>query len=197
MLVNANARFFRGDFCAPPKTWLTQGERFSKPPSQTTNERGYHATTHFPTYHGSLASGCAYILSTDSQYISISSSPAGAQVMIKTTGGIEVFTGTTPAQAHLKRKNEYIIDVTLEGHKPQQIHLEQSINPKTFWNLVNGGIGGWIIDGVTGAIWNLEPETITITLQTASVDGEERQLLVFSWLNEQGEPIHQAVDVSD
>ncbi|MBW8036705.1 MAG: PEGA domain-containing protein [Planctomycetes bacterium] len=144
-----------------------------------------------------LASGCAYMLSTDSQDISISSSPAGAQVMIKTTGGIEVFTGRTPAQAHLKRKNEYIIDVTLEGHASKQVHLEQSINPATFWNLLIGGIPGWIIDGVSGAIWKLEPETVTITLQTASIDGRDRELLVFSWLDEQGEPIHQAVDMSD
>ncbi|MCH7576116.1 MAG: PEGA domain-containing protein [Candidatus Marinimicrobia bacterium] len=146
---------------------------------------------------GTLASGCAYILSTDSQDISISSSPAGAQVVIKTTGGIEVFSGTTPAQAHLKRKNEYIIDVTLEGHKTKQVHLAKSINPKTFWNLLNGGIGGWIIDGVSGAIWKLEPETITITLQTASIEGEDRQVLVFSWLDAQGKPVHQAIDISD
>ncbi len=144
-----------------------------------------------------LFSGCAYILSTDSQDISISSSPAGARVMIKTTGGIEVFTGRTPAQAHLKRKNEYIIDVTLAGHAPRQVHLAQAINPATFWNLLIGGIPGWIIDGVSGAIWKLEPETVTITLQTASIGGEERQLLVFSWLDAQGEPIHQAVDISD
>ncbi len=144
-----------------------------------------------------LLTGCAYILSTDSQDISISSSPAGAQVMIKTTGGIEVFTGTTPAQAHLKRKNEYIVYVTLDGHTPKQIHLEHSINPKTFWNLLIGGIPGWIIDGVSGAIWKLEPETITITLQTVSIDGEERDLLVFSWLDAQGEPVHQAVDISE
>ncbi len=146
---------------------------------------------------GMLASGCAYILSTDSQDISISSSPAGAQVMIKTTGGIEVFTGTTPAIVNLKRKHEYVIDITLDGHKPQQIHLEQSINPKTYWNLLDGGIPGWIIDGVTGAIWKLEPETITITLQTASIEGKDRQVLVFSWLDAQGEPVHQAVDISD
>ena len=146
---------------------------------------------------GMLASGCAYILSTDSQDISISSTPGGAQVVIKTTGGIEVFTGTTPAQAHLKRKNEYIIDVTLDGHTPKQIHLEQSINPATFWNLLIGGIPGWIIDGVSGAIWKLEPETITITLQTASINGQDHQILVFSWLDAEGRPIHQAVDISN
>ena len=117
--------------------------------------------------------------------------------MIKTTGGIEVFTGTTPAQAHLKRKNEYLIDVTLAGHASKQIHLAKSINPATFWNLLIGGIPGWIIDGVSGAIWKLEPETITITLQTASIGGEEHQILVFSWLDESGKPIHQAVDISD
>ena len=144
-----------------------------------------------------LLSGCAYLLSTDSQDISISTNPAGAKVIITTTGGIEVFSGTTPAQAHLKRKNKYFVDVTLEGHESKRIYLEQSLNPKTLWNLLIGGIPGWIIDGVSGAIWQLEPETIMITLQTASINGKDRQILVFSWLNDEGNPIHQAVDISD
>ncbi len=142
-----------------------------------------------------LLSGCAYILSTDSQDISISTYPPGAQLIITTTGGIEVFNGTTPAQAHLKRKNKYFVDVTLEGHESKRIYLEQSLNPKTFWNILIGGIPGLVIDGVSGAIWKLEPETITITLQTASINGEEHQLLVFSWLDTQGGPIHQSVDI--
>ena len=40
-------------------------------------------------------------------------------------------------------------------------------------------------------------ELVTITLQTASIDGEDRQVLVFSWLDAQGEPVHQAVDLTD
>ncbi|MCH7573905.1 MAG: hypothetical protein IIA59_02160 [Candidatus Marinimicrobia bacterium] len=40
-------------------------------------------------------------------------------------------------------------------------------------------------------------ELLTITLQTASIDGEDRQVLVFSWLDEEGKPVHQAVDISD
>lgn len=144
-----------------------------------------------------LLSGCAYLLSTDSQDISISTNPAGAQVIITTTGGIEVFSGTTPAQAHLKRKNKYLVDVTLEGHEPKRIYLEQSLNPKTLWNLLIGGIPGWIIDFASGAIWMLEPETIMITLQTASINGKDHQILVFSWLNDDGNPIHQAVVISD
>ena len=145
---------------------------------------------------GMLASGCAYILSTDSQDISISTYPPGAQLIITTTGGIEVFSGTTPAQAHLKRKNKYFVDVTLEGHEPKRIYLEQSLNPKTFWNILIGGIPGLLVDGVSGAIWKLEPETIMITLQTASINGEEHQLLVFSWLDSQGEPVSQAVEIT-
>ena len=146
---------------------------------------------------GMLASGCAYILSTDSQDMSISTYPPGAQVIITTTGGIEVFSGTTPAQAHLKRKNKYFVDVTLEGHESKRIYLEQSLNPKTLWNILIGGIPGFIVDGISGAIWKLEPETIMITLQTASINGEDHQILVFSWLDAEGRPIHQAVDISD
>lgn len=71
------------------------------------------------------------------------------------------------------------------------------MNPATIWNLLIGGIPGWIIDDISGAIWQLEPETVTITLRTASIDGEDHQVLVFSWLDEQGEPVHQAVDISD
>ena len=48
-----------------------------------------------------------------------------------------------------------------------------------------------------GITYNFDLPGYTITLQTASIDGEEHQILVFSWLDAQGEPVHQAVDVSD
>ncbi|MCH7575696.1 MAG: hypothetical protein IIA59_11295 [Candidatus Marinimicrobia bacterium] len=43
-------------------------------------------------------------------------------------------------------------------------------------------------------VWR-KPPTITITLQTASIDGEDRQVLVFSWLDSSGKPVHQAVEL--
>ena len=48
-----------------------------------------------------------------------------------------------------------------------------------------------------GSTYNFDLPGYTITLQTASTDGEDHQVLVFSWLDAQGEPIHQAVDISD
>ena len=47
-----------------------------------------------------------------------------------------------------------------------------------------------------GFTYNFDLPGYTITRQTARIDGEEHQILVFSWLDEQGEPIHQLVSIS-
>ena len=47
-----------------------------------------------------------------------------------------------------------------------------------------------------GFTYNFDLPGYTITLQTASIEGEEHQVLVFSWLDEDGKPQHQAVAVS-
>jgi len=120
-----------------------------------------------------LVVGCATIVTTPKQDISLNSNPKGANVVVKTVGGIEVFSGTTPATCKLERKNEYIVYINVAGYKESQIIIGKEINMWVIGNLLCGGVPGLIIDGVTGSLWNLSPETIQVDLKVAyNLDGE-------------------------
>lgn len=143
-----------------------------------------------------LLAGCAFIISKDSQDISVNSDPVGAKVTVATTGGVVVFEGTTPASVKLKRKNKYTVTVNMEGYLEKTIQIDQSINPMVIGNLLCGGIPGLVVDGITGAMWNLEPEQIVITLQTASINDKPSQLFaLISWLNENNQTVSIPVEL--
>lgn len=133
-----------------------------------------------------LLAACATIFTSSSQNISVDSNPKGATIIVNTTGGIQVFEGTTPASVHLDRKNKYVVIVNLEGYREERIQIGQTLNPITIVNLLFWP--GFIVDLVTGAVWNLDPDQLFVTLQTASLDGEKDQLYVLvSWADSNGE----------
>lgn len=134
-----------------------------------------------------LIVGCATIISGTKQNVSINSTPASAMVVVKTTGGVEFFSGATPATCKLPRKNEYIVYINLEGYKEKQIPINKDINMWVIGNLLCGGVLGFVIDAVDGAMWKLEPETIHVTLVTALKDGVKTKYAVFGALDDNGQ----------
>ena len=130
--------------------------------------------------------GCATILTGTKQDISINSSPVNATVTVKTAGGVPVFSGTTPATCKLPRKDEYIVYVSMEGYKDQQIRIGHGINEWVIGNLVCGGIPGLVVDAVTGAMWKLDPQTIHIELVIAYNDGKSQRYAILGVLDDEG-----------
>jgi hypothetical protein len=47
-----------------------------------------------------------------------------------------------------------------------------------------GGIPGGVVDAITGAMWNLAPSVLAVTLERVSAEGEQRLELVFTSLDE-------------
>lgn len=132
--------------------------------------------------------GCASIIKGTKQDISINSTPSNAKVVVKTKGGIEKFSGTTPCSVKLAKKQEYQVIVTLEGFKEQTIWLDQSFEAWTIGNLLCGGVIGLIVDAANGAMWKLEPDAIQVTMMTASLeDGSEETYAVLQALDTKGE----------
>lgn len=128
---------------------------------------------------------CSYIINTDKQDVGVRSEPTGAKIVVKTTGGVEVFSGQAPASIKLKKKNEYVVYVSLEGYKDEEVRIDKRIEPWVIGNLLCGGIPGLVVDGITGAMWKLEPDEIVVTLQVASTNRREDRLFVLiSWLDE-------------
>ncbi len=134
-----------------------------------------------------FAISCASIISGTSQNVSINSTPDGAKVVVKTSGGMMVYNGTTPSTCKLQRKNEYIVYITMEGYKEQQVIIDHSFNAWVIGNLICGGVLGLIIDAVDGAMWNLEPEMIRVELITAFRDGKAHRYAVIGALDETGQ----------
>ncbi|MBC8549263.1 MAG: PEGA domain-containing protein [Candidatus Brocadiales bacterium] len=143
-----------------------------------------------------LLSGCAYLAGGgDNQDVKVTSSPEGASIVITTTGGVSVFEGATPASVNLKRKYKYNVTVNLDGYKEKTVMIDQTLNMYVIGNLLCGGVPGMIVDGLTGAMWVLEPEQIVVTLEMAALEGGEEQLYaVVSYLGDNN--IRQSIPVA-
>ena len=122
---------------------------------------------------GGIMAGCATIMGSDTQVIPISSNPKGASIVITDEKGKEMFNGNTPATVALQKgdgtywgKKNYTVTISKVGYKPQVIPITASANG---WyiagNLVFGGLIGWfVVDPVTGKMYNLSPENIDASL---------------------------------
>lgn len=109
-----------------------------------------------------LLAGCASIMHGTTQQVSVASSPTGAQLSVN---GMAM--GTTPVIADLKRKDNHILRVSLDGYQPFEMGLTRSVSGWVWGNIVFGGIPGLAIDAITGGLYKLSPEQVTAQLQRA------------------------------
>jgi hypothetical protein len=115
-------------------------------------------------------SGCATLFHGTSTEISIASEPTSAKFRVVSTGGgvtstkgVEYASGATPSKVTLSQKSEYVVHVKADGYEEATIPIKQTLNG---W-LICSGLCGLVpagIDVLTGGMWNLEPQQISITL---------------------------------
>lgn len=131
--------------------------------------------------------GCATIFKGSTQDVSFNSFPGKASVSVKTLTGVEVFSGETPATVKLPKKAEYVVTMNLKGYKETKVQLTQSLQGWFWGNLICGGVVGMVIDWATGAMWDLEPGQVSVTLATASAGGHDsRTYAVFMAYDQDG-----------
>ena len=128
----------------------------------------------------SLFVGCATIIHGTKQPISINSSPDQGDIVVTREGGVVVFNGKTPTTCELQRKFEYDVTINLAGYQESKIHISKEFDAIYLGNILCGGIIGLIIDASNGAMYKLAPETINVTLITASIDGANGIISVFN-----------------
>lgn len=140
-----------------------------------------------------LITGCATMVGGGSnQPVSISSEPTGAHFVIKSSSGIQMAEGLTPQTVQLPRKNEYQIEVTMDGYKPRTLVLTRGTNGWIWANLFLGGIFGLIVDFATGSAYKLEPALVSVTLETALLDdGTEAVFAVARLLSSSGRIVQE------
>ena len=119
--------------------------------------------------------GCATILGGGSnQPLSIQSTPSEATYTVTSSSGIEMSSGGVPATISLPRKNEYQIDISLDGYETRTVAVTKGINGWIWGNLVIGWIVGFAVDFLTGSAYKLEPALVNVTLER----GEETVAVV-------------------
>ena len=102
---------------------------------------------------------CATILSGTSDEINFSSDPKGADIMLD---GLKV--GKTPATVSIKRPGFGNKEITLklDGYEDRTFMLQKEFNVMAICNL--GGIPGWVIDILTGAVMKYSKKNYDLDL---------------------------------
>jgi hypothetical protein len=111
-----------------------------------------------------LLSACGAIIHGTRQDISVESSPAGAHVDVNPSSGPI----TTPATLNLERKHSYVLTFTSPGYEPATFDVTNHLGGGfVAADILLTGLIGVVIDGLTGAWYNLKPETATVALRKA------------------------------
>jgi hypothetical protein len=119
-----------------------------------------------------LCSGCATIVGHDSQAFSITSTPSQADVKILDEDGQVAFQGQTPATVTLAKSTghffggkTYTVTVSKPGFAPQDIEITHHVNGSyKFGNIFFGPIAYFAVEPFHGAMYDLSPEGIDVTL---------------------------------
>ena len=128
---------------------------------------------------------CATIMTGTKQDISVNSDPVGAKIIITTSGGVPVNSGRTPATFSLKKGKEYRVKIEMDGYRDQEMFISKDFNMYVAGNLICGGPLGLVIDFVSGALWNLDPEEIYVSLDTAELaNGQKELYALFNYYDE-------------
>jgi len=112
-----------------------------------------------------LLAACASIMHGTTQQVAVSSSPTGAQV---TVDAME--RGVTPVITDLKRKDNHIVGVTMDGYQPFEMALTRSVSGWVWGNIVFGGLIGLAVDAITGGLYKVAPEQVTAELRADGAD---------------------------
>ena len=121
----------------------------------------------------SVLSGCATLLNGNSQNVWISSAPVNAGITIYDSDREIILKGSTPLEIQLEagerflRPAEYWVVIEQDGYEPFETRIRGRLSGLyIFGNLITWNVIGWfIVDPLTGAMWELQPYEIKATLR--------------------------------
>ncbi len=116
-------------------------------------------------------SACATIAHGTRQDVTFASTPWGARVVVD---GVPA--GTTPTIVSLKRGDDHHVRLELDGFEPYEFTIRRTGSGWGWGNLLlgSGVLLGLAIDGATGAICVLTPDTIIAPLSARRTDAPPR-----------------------
>lgn len=104
--------------------------------------------------------GCASIMHGTTQKVGISSAPTGAKVTVN-----NLAYGSTPVFADLKRGEEHIVTIEMDGYEKSQLTLTKGVSGWVWGNILFGGLIGLAVDAISGGLYNLSPEQLNAQLR--------------------------------
>jgi hypothetical protein len=108
--------------------------------------------------------GCATVTRGTHDVLVVQSEPAGAHVTISPDGG----QCTTPCTMKLKRKGKYSVEIHRDGYETVTVNVQPQIvgagAAGMAGNVLVGGLIGAVVDGTSGAMKDLKPNPVTVTL---------------------------------
>jgi hypothetical protein len=122
-----------------------------------------------------LLGGCATIMAGDTQTLEIDSSPPGARLTLLDESGRPAYQATTPARLQIRRGEgwrqhaDYRLKLEKPGYRPIGFELKWKREPWFWanWLLAPVGLGFvglLIVDPLSGAMWKVDPETLTLPM---------------------------------
>lgn len=113
---------------------------------------------------GASLSGCATVTRGTHTDFAVESTPPGAAV--KTSTGFTC--AATPCSMKMPRKESFDVTLTKDGYQPMKVHVASVISGAGaagfVGNAVVGGGIGMVADAVTGAVDDLRPNPLKVTL---------------------------------
>jgi hypothetical protein len=124
-----------------------------------------------------LFSGCASIVDGGYKTIHIDSNPSGANFVVYDSNDKRIGSGTTPADAGLKRYHgyfqgeDYKLVFECPGYYSGETFINHTMDGWYFGNVIFGGlIGLVIVDPLTGSMWTLSPRELTYNLVSTNLN---------------------------
>jgi hypothetical protein len=110
-----------------------------------------------------LLSACATITRGTNQDFVVKSEPSEANVKLSTGQ-----TCVTPCTLRMKRKSRFVVTVSKDGYQTQETEVHGVVKEGgaagMAGNVIFGGIIGAGVDASNGAMMNLKPNPLTVTL---------------------------------
>ncbi|VGQ13060.1 hypothetical protein SB5439_05135 [Klebsiella variicola] len=108
--------------------------------------------------------GCASVVNSTSQSLTVDSNPQGLPFVISDSKGIAVTSGVTPTSVTLPRgKGALHVEVKdKKGNVAGRGDFKESVSGWYFGNILLGGIVGLVVDAADDAMWKYSPEAIKI-----------------------------------
>lgn len=111
---------------------------------------------------------CATITRGTTQQFTVESTPPGARV--STSNGFDCV--STPCTFRMPRKDPFRVTVALDGYVTQTVEVTSSVSgaggTAMAGNILVGGLIGGAVDATSGAMNDLKPNPLVVTLQTPS-----------------------------